>query len=67
MIYLNETVSVGDLFTGLSVLVSAVGIAFSQEHDRRQRRREARATALEIALQSIANIFENGLGKLCVG
>ncbi|WP_155992598.1 hypothetical protein [Acidocella facilis] len=61
MITIQNTVSVGDLFTGLSVLVSAGGIVFSTFQDRQKRRKEVRATVLNSTLQSLVRVFEDGL------
>jgi len=57
MFTLNNSVSIGDLFTGLSVLVSAGGIAISNAHDRRQRRREQRCDAIIRANEILEGIY----------
>ena len=59
MIFKTE-ISFGDLFTGISVIIAAIGVAATIWWDRRQRRVEIRTDALRQTIQSFLRVLEDG-------
>jgi hypothetical protein len=60
MTLFGQLIDLGALFTGLSVIVSALGIIASQTYDRRKRRRAAHVRSLETALTTLLVVLERG-------
>jgi hypothetical protein len=58
--HFKSEISLGDLLTAISIIISALGILYTMRHDRHARLASARVSAIQSAIQEMLRALERG-------